>query len=115
MAQLLQVAPISIFQINTNIVKSEMTPFSAVSPARFPAVSRAAQVEVSVLETIYEEEIYNVTSASAISTVHDDGDIDDFVETASLLSSSTCFLEVQRRFSASLGRMVISNVPINGL
>ncbi|PON82356.1 hypothetical protein TorRG33x02_218510 [Trema orientale] len=91
--------------------ESQMTPFSAVAPARFLAISsRPVQVHEISLETIYEEEIY-VTSTTTTTATSEDHD--DFVEMAafksspvSRFSSTTCFLEVQQSFSSvpNLGR-----------
>lgn len=72
----------------------ELTPFSAVAPARFLTVHRL-HVHMS-LETIYEEET---------------SEVDEFVELSqassssppSFMSSSMCFLEVHKPFSSSYG------------
>ncbi|GMN54515.1 hypothetical protein TIFTF001_023652 [Ficus carica] len=106
-----QVSPIALpvillpalLKINPNIpCKSELTPFSAVAPARVLAFSRV-QIETS-LETIYEEEIF----ISAIIEGDDDDD-DDFVELAttpechesSSTKTTTCFLELHKSFSSA--------------
>lgn len=88
---------------------SEMTPFSAVAPARLLEVSSTrVQVhhEISMLDTIYEEEIYistSITSNNIATITTTSNEDDDFVETAafkstpaSLLSSTTCSFEVQK-------------------
>ncbi|KAM6575637.1 hypothetical protein CsatA_023964 [Cannabis sativa] len=99
-----------------NVDESEMTPFSAVTPARFLAVySSKIQVHEVSLDTIYEEEIYltSTCSSSSIRTTStsNTGKTDDNLvkmtafkpsPTSHLLSSSsaTCFLQVRRSFSA---------------
>ncbi|PON72695.1 hypothetical protein PanWU01x14_064610 [Parasponia andersonii] len=101
------VVPPPLIKIKNSIpchAESQMTPFSAVAPARFLAISsRLVQVHEISLDTIYEEEIY-VTSTSTTTTSEDH---DDFVETAAFKSlpasrfiSTTCFLEVQQSFSS---------------
>lgn len=116
----LQVSPLALptvvlpalIKINQIPCKSEMTPFSAVVPARVVAVSRV-QIETS-LETIYEEETFITTTST---TEDDDHDCDDDFAVKSppvtLLSSSpsstTCFLELYKSTNFSSTAFTRSN------
>ncbi|EXB39523.1 hypothetical protein L484_011443 [Morus notabilis] len=111
----LQVSPLALptvvlpalIKINPIPCKSEMTPFSAVVPARGVAVSRV-QIETS-LETIYEEEIFITTT----STTEDDDDFSIKSPPVTLLSSSpsstTCFLELYKSTNFSSTAFTRSN------
>lgn len=88
-----QIAPVTALPIT--VVNSspfpppELTPFSAVSPARFLTVNYRLHVNMS-LETIHEEADEVVETSQASSS-----------PPPSFVSSSMCFLEVRRPFPSS--------------
>lgn len=125
MAKLQLISPVALPLVVPPVIKiknsipchadqSKMTPFSAVAPARFLAVSSRVQVYEISLGTIYEEEIYisssSTTTTNTITTTTKEDD--DFVETMAFKSSSPvtkCFLEVQQSFISSASKFNRNN------